>query len=248
MTTNVYDIQSRIIASDSRWSYRLLDGFKSVIAVVYADDTGFDKIEVHQEYCAIFAGNSKLIDDWKNWIRCTAKHVVKRPIVIDDFAMCLIDKRTGAVKFEHGQKISDEKSYRFAGTGAYPAYKCWNNNKDALRAVESAKIDDHYSGGEVKFLTLEDDKHNVNHSGVFESINSSILTRGMVMYTAESQKLVPIQEAAKSDKEVRKLVDQIASGSVSAEAPSGLDTIVWTESDVERLDAALEECFGPIAK
>lgn len=38
------------------------------------------------------------------------------------------------------------------------------------------------------------------------------------------------------------------SGEVSAEAPSGHDPVVWTETDIKRLDSSLAGFFGPIAK
>jgi hypothetical protein len=247
MTTNVYDVKAGVLASDSRWSYTIKDG-ETLIAVVYSDDTGFDKIEVHESVCALFAGNSKLIDDWKQWIRSPNKIVLPRPRVEDGFAMCLVNMANNRIAFEHGQKIIDDEKYRFAGTGAKPAHSCWTVNKDPIRAVKSASKADRYSGGEVKFIQLKDKQHNTKPDGLFDSINKTICERGIVMYVTYEGKTVPIQDAAKTDLRIRDLTMKIARGETSAEAPSGLDPIVWTESDVKRLDAALEECFGPIAK
>lgn len=246
MTTNVYDLNARTLASDSRWSFRQKDDNGAVISIAYVDDTDFDKIEIHETYSFIFAGSSKLIDDWKQWIRSPNKNVLPRPPTIDDFSICWADNGTGEIWFEHGQKISD-KYYRFAGTGAYPAYMCWSVNKDALRAVKSAAVGDPYSGGSVKYLNINTKKHNVNQAGLYESINQSILKKGFVMYTSSTQ-IVPIQDAAQHDSKIKDLVSRIANGSASADAPSGLDTIVWTPSDNQRLDDALEKCFGTIAK
>lgn len=242
MTTNVYDLAAGLIASDSRWSYRITDGFNATTAVVYSDDTGFEKIEDDGIYAFVFAGNSKLIDDWKQWIRSPQKTVLPHPGVIDDFAICMIDLATKAVRFEHGQKIGDS-DYRFAGTGAFPAYTCWSKNKDAKLAVTSAQSDDVFSGGDVKFFEVNDHTHNLNKGGLFSAINSAILNKGMVMYLSAA-KPVTIQEAASNDPRIKELVNKIAGGNVSAEAPSGLDKIVWTQGDIKRLDDALADCYG----
>jgi len=246
MTTNVFDISAGILASDSRWSYRINDGYQATTAIVYVDNTEFDKLEFDPNFSLIFAGNSGLISAWKDWIRLPIKNLVPRPQVIDDFAMCLVRNKTKDVVFEHGQKIVDA-AYRFAGTGAYPAHSCWTANKNAKKAIKSAQLTDHFSGGDVKYLDIVSAKHNFNPSGQLNSINAAILKRGMVMYTADN-KPISIHDAAQNDPRVKDLVNKIASGGMSADAPSGLDKIVWTETDVKRLDAALEDCFGPLAK
>lgn len=246
MTTNVFDVKAATVASDSRWSYTIKEG-DVLRAVVYADDTGFDKMVEGEGVCALFAGNSKLIDLWKDWIRSPNKVVMRRPHTEDNFSMCVVNSATGALIFEHGQKIIDD-SYRFAGTGAKPAHTCWLANKDARLAVKSAARDDYYSGGEVKYFNAATKEHNVGEPGEFKLINEAILKRGIVMYPTYSGKTVTIDEAAKADPAIRELTRKIASGNAAAEAPSGHDPVVWTETDIKRLDTALEGFFGKTTK
>jgi len=62
------------------------------------------------------------------------------------------------------------------------------------------------------------------------------------MYT--TTKTVPIQQAINDDQVVKEAAKHIASGAMSANAPAGLDKIVWTDADVKRLDDALAKRFG----
>jgi hypothetical protein len=242
MTTNVFDVQATIVASDSRWSFTLKSG-DHLHAIVYADDTGFDKLVVAEGVCAHFAGLSTLIHDWKEWIASPNKVVLNRPPVIEDFAMCIINSKTGNLIFEHGQKITDEK-YRFAGTGAKFAYDCWKTNKSALKCVASASLADNYSGGEVKYFNVTDQSHNVSEGSDYSLINKAIFEKGTVMYPVYEGKKISIEEAASADPKVKQLMQQIASGEAKAQAPSGRDPVVWTETDVRRLDQSLNDFFG----
>lgn len=249
MTTNVYDKNAGLLTSDSRWSFKLIsDGaVKSTIALLYVDDTDFDKIEPQPDYSYIFAGPSDLISRWKTWINSPTRNVEQHPGFANDFALCIIETATGEVMDEHGQRIKDNH-YRFAGTGATAAHSCWMSNKCAKRAVDSAKVRDYFSGGTVKYLRLSDQDHNLNVSGKIESINKRTLQKGMVMYISGNQGAIPIDQASANDPRIKELADKIAKGDVSAEAPCGLDTVVWTESDVQRLDSTLKRLYGDTAK
>jgi hypothetical protein len=249
MTTNVFDKSAAVLASDTRWSYRLVqDGpIKSTVALLYVDDTGFEKIEFQPDYSYIFAGPSDLIDRWKKWINSPTRSVVPSPGYANDFALCIIDMSTGDVFDEHGQRIRDAM-YRFAGTGAEPAHNCWKQFKDPRKAVRSATDGDIYSGGEVKYLNLTDSTNNLDTSGTIESIKQSTLKRGMVMYTSGNNAPMPIDEAAANDPRIKDLVTKIAKGEAIAEAPCGLDTVVWTDTDVSRLNASLHRMYGTPAK
>lgn len=250
MTTNVFDKTAGVLASDTRWSFRLIqDGpIKSTLALLYVDDTGFEKIEYQPDYSFIFAGPSDLIDRWKKWINSSTRSLENPPGVANDFALCIIDMATGEVLEEHGQRIRDDL-YRFAGTGAEPAHNCWKENKDPKRAVASATAAgaDIFSGGEVKYLNIKDASHNLNVSGTYELINQLTLKRGMVMYLSGNHAPMPIDEAAANDPRIKDLANKIAKGEVAAEAPCGLDTVVWTDTDVQRLNASLKKMYGPRA-
>lgn len=237
MTTNVFCIKNNTLASDSRWSYRIDDHVAITKVIAYVDDTGYDKIARDEDTGYIFAGPGVVIDAWRQWVQSPIQALIKRPDVSTDFAICMTDLATGEILMEHGQKVSDTLC-RTAGTGAHPAYECWKQNFDAKTAVESAKKKDISSGGEVKFLQ-GCGANNLSADVPFAQIQQHFLQRGMVMYIATSQKAVPAAEAAVSDPRVASLISKIQSGQASAEAPSGLDPVVWTPADEARLDEAI---------
>lgn len=247
MTTNAFDQRASKVASDSRWSYLLKDG-EEFRAVVYADDTGFDKMVIGQGACALFAGPSNLIDEWKEYIKSPNKIVLRRPRTQKGFAVCIADGSTGRIIFEHGQEYREENVYRFAGSGAGFAKTCWLVNGDAVKAVTSASLADMFSGGAVKYFDFKTQDHNVDLTGKYASINEAITRRGIVMYAKYAGKKVSIHDAAKTDPKVQTLLRDIAAGNASAVAPTGADPVIWTDADEERLDASLEAFFGPIAR
>lgn len=57
-------------------------------------------------------------------------------------------------------------------------------------------------------------------------------------------KEVPLAEALLKDPFVTDAIKKVAAGEVAAQAPTGKDPIVWTDSDVKRLDEALGKYFG----
>ncbi len=238
MTTNVFCKKSNVLASDSRWSYRIDDRLHTTLAVAYVDDTGYDKIAFDQDTGYIFAGPGPVIDRWRTWVLSPAQMLEKRPAVATDFSVCMVDSESGEILMEHGQKVRDEHC-RTAGTGAKPAYDCWMVNSDAQRAVATAMTQDWWSGGQVKFLSGSR-KHNLNLTADFASIAQTFLAKGMVMYPASSSKRsVPLAQAANDDPRIQNLVDKVKSGQLSAEAPSGHDPVIWTPTDEARLDEAL---------
>lgn len=238
MTTNVFCKKKNVLASDSRWSFRIDDKLSTTLVIAYVDDTGYDKIALDEDTGFIFAGPGHAIDRWRTWALSPNQALLPRPPVETDFAICMTDLESGDILMEHGQKISDEFC-RTAGTGAFPAYECWKVNFDAKTAVESAKKVDLSSGGDVKFLSCGDRKHNLSFAASFDSIAAQFLHKGMVMYPASSHNAVPIAQAANDDPRVASLVSKVKSGQASAEAPSGLDPVVWTPADEARLDEAL---------
>jgi len=247
MTTNVFDKARNVLASDSRWSFQLRDGHfshspdRNVIPCV--DNTGYDKITFDEDSGYLFAGDGQVIEQWKRWVAAPLQCVLPRPPTAQGFAVCITDLKTGEIRFEHGQRISDTDS-RFAGTGSEPAYECWKVNRDAERSIVSACSLDVYSGGQVKFLHgRETIHHNLQTATPFSAINALFLTQGMVIYMNENQgqTAIPIDRAAQQDPRIKDLVERVKVGAVSATAPSGFDPVVWTPADHARLDQALED-------
>lgn len=238
MTTNVFCKKKNILASDSRWSFKPInDRVAATFAVAYIDNTGYDKIVYDGDTGFIFAGSIDVIDKWRDWVISPLQQSLKRPDVADDFSICMTDLDTGDILYEHGQKVSGEFC-RMAGTGAKAAYECWDVNGDAKTAVISATKADVFSGGEVKYLEGGNRKNNLNFTVSKLFIKEQFLKKGMVMYTATNQAPIPLEQA-KSDPRIQQLVSAIEKDTISAEAPSGFDPVVWTPADENRLDAAL---------
>ena len=237
MTTNVSCIKGNTLASDSRWSFEIFDG-SVVFAVAYVDNTGYDKISFDIDSGYIFAGHSELIDQWKKWV--ATDQTDPRPPVARDFAVCVTTLSDGSIFFEHGQLVQDENC-RMAGTGAEGAYDCWSIHQDAKKAVESAKVSDIFSGGDVKYLHGEAKDHNLNLPALFTAIKNEFLKKGMVMYTNPQSKAIPIDEACANDSRIQTVRDNVANGSLAAKAPNGRDPVIWTPADEARLDKALLE-------
>lgn len=238
MTTNVFCKKNNVLASDSRWSYRPLDdGVAVTRAIAFVDNAGYDKMAFDIDTGYMFAGPLDVIAKWREWALSPNQQIMPRPAVAPDFAVCMTDLTSGDIFMEHGQKVSDTFC-RMAGTGAKHAYECWAVNQDAMRAVESAAKADVFSGGNVKFLMDGGRSHNLDFSVPVGAIRDEFLKRGMVMYIDE-RKAIPVHEAAKNDPRIGNLLDAVIKGQLSAEAPSGLDPVVWTPSDEKRLDDAL---------
>gem|GEM_PF-5510381 len=91
---------------------------------------------------------------------------------------------------------------------------------------------------------LSTGKHNLNDQIDVKDLKAAFIKKGMVMFTANSQKPVTVQEAAANDARVAQIVTSIANGSVSLKAPCDAMYNQPTHADKKRLDAALDEIFG----
>ena len=244
MTTNALDLANRLLASDSRWSFRTEAMKNRGLAVVaYVDDTNYDKIAIDDRrgYAYMFAGPHHLIDRWKDWVKSPSNEHEGEPPVEDEFAICVIDADSGELLFEHGQRVNGA-TYRFAGTGAGHAYNCWTTNQDVKLSVMTAMTRDPLSGGKVVFFDCPTNENNLYGGVKSTSIETQFLERGMVMYyNTQEARTVPVslERAIKDDGSISDLVSAVKAGKVSAEAPSGLDPVIWTEKDRARLKEAL---------
>lgn len=228
MTTNVLDLRNGMAASDSRWSTRVGPFF------FYVDDTGFDKIIPKNHFVFVFAGDSALIQEWKDWAENLPVNAHLWP---DEerfgrsVAVTLTDTSTGNILFEREQIGTAEA--RFAGSGAGHAYECWMRNFDPIKAVESAMFIDLCSGGEVKFFGF-DRKTNVSNCTRIDKLRNKLFDTGYVMRTDGKPVAYPIREAAANDAELTKAVNEIMSGEQNLVAPCDSMYKPWT-SDEKRL-------------
>lgn len=246
MTTNVFDQDKNHLATDSRWSFSVKGktGIDLPDIVGFVDDTGFEKIVFDDTTAYMFAGDGELISLWRERILAKNLLVGKRPGVARNFAICMVRRSDAFIVMEHGQKI-DGGPFRFAGTGAEPAYECWEKNRDPQKAVQSAALKDRASGGNVKFFEGITGNHNIDFSVGYSDIAEQFLTKGRIMYTNQS---TPVADAVKSDPRAEEFVGRIRAGTIKAEAPSGYDPVIWTEDDEARLDKALADHYGSVKR
>lgn len=233
MTTNVFDSQAKIIASDSRWS------FGTDFAIFYVDDTGFDKVVVGEDLSFMFAGNAERIGVWKEWLASPARVVMPMPHP-NGIAICAVEMTGHTVAYKRGQQVVGDAF--FAGTGTEPASGCWKVNRDAKRAVETAKAIDVYSGGDVKFFEIPSSKHNLGPQATYQSSVDQLKKRGMVMYIQSSErKSVSIQEASANDPRVRDVAERIISGELKLTAPCPSVHTDWSDDEVNELSSVVQK-------
>lgn len=244
MTTNVYDSPAGMLATDSRWSVKWGNH-----RLIYVDDTHFNKIETYKTTAFMFAGKADLIQQWKSWIRQSPPEESAMP-PCDGMSICVVDMPMRKVKFSERQDIVRDGAF-FAGTGSQYAFLCWNVNRDARRAVESAKLVDFCTGGEVKFLELSTGKTNL--SGPLKDVDIStvrkaITERGIVMDISQpGQGNTPpykLSDLAANDADLRELQAKVANGEVSPEAPCDGMYSEWTTEQRSKLKQVLAEVFG----
>ncbi|OBY48670.1 hypothetical protein [Pseudomonas sp. AU12215] len=237
MTTNVYDKNTLKAGTDSRWS------MTKEFAFFFVDNSGFEKIVATENAIFVFAGDSLVIQQWKDFL--FSEHTALEQPNLDGIAMLMVDKTTGDVIFSHGQDIqpADEESRvvaSFAGSGARHAAGCWMQNRDVVRSINTAKLFDLYSGGDTKYFELQANNGNLTEDVGLAGLNRAFMERGMVMYLANGQAPMSIRDAAAQDDRVKELVDGIAKGSLSLSAPCDAQFIKPTQEDKDRLKAALD--------
>ncbi len=255
MTTNVTDLSARQMASDSRWSIVVPEPLPGLDHkpdfVIFIDDARFDKIVRHRGTAYMFAGNGRMIQAWKDWLASAPGSAVSRPppyTAEGGIAICMVEMATAVVKFDKGQKIKDpDKSSPkalFAGSGARHAHGHWKVNRDALKAVEAAIAVDIFSGGAVKYVRFADGSHNLDEAETINDVTQRLAKKGIVMYQGHGNKAgISVEQAATGDPAVREVLDRIASGKLVAGAPFESMYEPWSEEDVRRLDAALNEAL-----
>jgi hypothetical protein len=243
MTTNVICRAQHLLTSDSRWSIENFDGQPNLVA--YVDDTGFDKLAVSPQFGMVFAGSALLIEAWKSWFaapvldlknRPPAKMYVNNGTVLLSVTIGLVEKATSALIFSAGMFMSHRDVALFSGSGAQPAKDCYAANNCGLRAVTSAAVRDHFTGGETKFVQLRTGSMNLSvMPGSKQDMINAMQQRGFVMdtktktVTAMSDWKSPTSDAQRA----------ISAGIQTLSAPTGLPPHVWTSQEEDDLDRAL---------
>lgn len=237
------------MATDSRWSIQHGNW------LFYLDDTGYDKIERMNGMALMFAGYGAKIQEYKYWLRSNPADDSNMPDV-KGMSVCMVEESTGIVEVKEEQEI-DESNVLCAGSGAWPAYRCWQANKSPLRAVDSAKMVDICSGGEVKFIDFPNSKTNVVsvHGAAdltIQVISENIFKRGipMKLHTTQQNALnMPFSKvaggAANDEHAAREEIGAlIASGELSANAPCAGMNNDWSDASKANFKRALGKMFG----
>jgi hypothetical protein len=249
MTTNIFDKNSAVMATDSRWSIEYGQW------ILYLDDTGYEKIERCNGVALMFAGLGPKIQEYKDWIRSKPTDFSLMPDV-KGMAVCMVHEASNNVTFRKHQDIEANNVY-CAGSGARPAYSCWLDNKCSKTAVESAKLKDHYSGGEVKYVNFGTSETNLH--AVFpqvqmtiQTITDNIIQRGIAMQIHATPTGTPDLKLAKASSGVvndeqaarAEMASLVAQGKLSATAPCDGMHSDWSEEDKTAFRAALAQMFG----
>jgi len=237
MTTNVFDESSGVMATDSRWSIR------QGKYIVYLDDTGCEKILLLKNRAIMFAGNGGRIQEWKDWLMSDPKDDSQQPKE-EGICLCLVDLQTGKKIKSFKQTSVNDLAY-FAGSGTQYAIPCWLANSDARRAVDTAKVADDRSGGEVKHYCFKTKQHNIYHGNqvTIRMVDDAILRRGLVM-TTNNEQSVSFAVAANDNAELADIKAKIAAGDLSASAPSDGMYEEWTAEEKADLKGCLADMFG----
>lgn len=249
MTTNIFDGNSLVMATDSRWSIEYGSW------LFYLDDTGYSKILRLNGMALMFAGYGKKIQEYKDWIRSNPSDFSAQPDV-KGMSVCMIEEATGSVEVKEEQDI-DTNNVLCAGSGARPAYGCWTTNKCSMRAVESAKLVDPCSGGDVRYVNCSTSATNVldyfaEEQLTIETISSNIINRGIAMKIRTTPMGTPdlpfpkaAGDAANEEQIARtEVASLVASGKLSANAPCDGMHNDWSEDSKKNFQRALGKMFG----
>ncbi|WP_138557919.1 hypothetical protein [Pseudoalteromonas sp. S4389] len=252
MTTTIYDIYNKRVASDTRWSAkaRLSDGN---VYFFYTDIAKFEKIANLENAVLILAGNGQLIAQWKDWW-FNSLDTSKLPETKDSsgkeaISLLIIDKKNNEVLFDAGHKYlcfckeTDEVISVFSGSGNLYAAQCWNLNRCTDLAIKTASTLDLHTSDIVKYVCFESDDNNVSvPNNDYNTIVDSMLTEGYFMELNIETAANDIGEPLSKSKIHDEIAKQLFNGDVVASAPApGLSNFKWDEKNKSKFEAAIKK-------
>jgi hypothetical protein len=176
--------------------------------------------------------------------------------LVDGMAVCVVKDDLGISTFKMNDDI-DADNVIYAGTGSRAAFACWSNNKCSIKAIESAKAKDFYSGGEVKFINFSTNETNLNNSMptaqlTIEQISRSILQRGFAMKIQAIPTGTPVlpfvagttKSPADNRPPIEEMEKLVSNGQLSATAPCDGMYNKWSEKNQHEFKSALSDMFG----
>lgn len=244
MTTTVCDMGRRVLTTDCRWSWQ------TERAVLYVDDVGFEKMIFTGDAVYQFAGDSGVMQQWKDFLATEPKSSEHRP-TLDGISLVVYDIGTHEIVLAHQCLSIGDPPVResiFSGSGIAHAYPAWHISRCAYQATEHAVAMDPFSGGPVKFFETNDHRHNLLDVIRVNDINRALPLKGYVMTKPNIEtKLgepVPVSEAAANDPAIRAVVDEIAQGSILPSAPFMFMHSKTTPEQNASANAALDAFFA----
>ncbi|EGR3070258.1 hypothetical protein DMW20_11905 [Vibrio parahaemolyticus] len=253
MTTTVCDLVNQIITADTRWSCEINyeDGRR---ALVYSDDTGFDKISILGHFALVMAGDGRLIAEWKSWWLAGAKD--KQPETEKDgknkVNIAIIDMKKNAPIFDAGQKQvlycvhSNEIKAFTSGSGGPFAAADLLENGCAKKAIRHASNNDYYTSDVVSFACYKSGENNLKQITDYQEIVNGILDRGYIM---QLQTTKPSDQGIKlCDHPDRDAIATLfAEGKAVASAPvPGIGAFEWTADTKSKFEAAISEVHASL--
>lgn len=263
MTTSIYDIYNKAVASDTRWSFEieLSDGNKYL---VYSDDTGFEKITQKGGYAIIFAGYGPLIGDWKKWfddgmdfqkapplsVQLLDKQQMVFFIIVDMYKnepiysvasqkKVLLDESETIRCYTnpHGRKIV----YVSIGSGSEFAATEWNRSRCHQNAITYASGQDYFTSNICRQIDLDSEKQNFEtDSTQYKTIHNALFRRGF-MINRSKQDASSVGDSIHSNLMGGEVKRMIRNGKAYASAPAPeLEGFEWTEDARQELYDALQ--------
>lgn len=249
MTTNVYDREAKLLASDSRWSAES----KCKQYLLFTDTARFDKIFVADGLGLAFAftGDASIVEKFKICLSDDNNPEAEYPKCPTEavFTYFAVDLVTGTIAHQHFPErfqpkiiTSGSKSdlanieALFAGSGAQSAYFFWMDEPDPVSAVRFAAEYDALTGGDVITTCLNTGTHNATTGTTALLLDA--LMEGSVMQKVNTTYTNPTPLAESLHiPEVAALVQGLQSGSVTASAPfPGMGEAVYTEEQIRAHD------------
>jgi hypothetical protein len=250
MTTNVRDSLAQQFAADSRWSVDLRP--QGISAILYVDNSSYSKILSTKGNAYMFAGNSSVIDVWKNSIvkaEAGTHDIDWGTLPVNGMAISVVDLTDGSVTFEYGHEIRlpDERaaSASFAGSGSTSACACWSVHKDPVKAVMTAKQSDPFTGGEVRFLDFSTKSNNLVAESSLTDLHNSFKTEAMIMNTTQGMtgQPQPLKDLLASQGSLSAAVERVVSGELPPIAPCDAVYNTWTEKQRMKLVSAMATIY-----
>lgn len=195
MTTLIYDSNTHIIVSDSRWSEVIIHDDKK-LGLAYIDQFGYNKIFT----------TSNLVVALSDHIRdCIAfRDICADPLNMTDKLEGLkavgfmITRNNGLNHFMIGDGCIHEAGVYFQGSGKQIAYENWKICKDIFKALELTKNNDPQTGGQTRFMKIKTGENNIIKDTTFklsEDITGIIMVK-LYDKDGQLQKEIPLHECA----------------------------------------------------